>query len=90
MSLSWCFIKTKIKVGYSICLKTSSIYAFFFLSSHSVKDTMTMMRAYLQLVSSHWSPHWRMFRRWVIFKYYADYLVKIYQNNTYIANEANK
>jgi hypothetical protein len=58
--------------------------------SHSVKDTMTMMRAYLQLVSSHWSPHWRMFRRWVIFKYYAEYLVKAYQNNTYVANEASK
>lgn len=43
-----------------------------------------MMRSYVQLVSSHWSPHWRMFRRWVLFKFYVDYLVKIYQDDAYI------
>lgn len=48
-----------------------------------------MLRAYVQLVSSHWSPHWRMFRRWVILKYHADYLVKIYQDKTYIPSIKN-
>ncbi|KAI8062995.1 hypothetical protein BDF21DRAFT_496904 [Thamnidium elegans] len=57
--------------------------------NHSVKDTLGMMRAYIQLVSSHWSPHWRMFRRWVIFKFYVDYLVKVYQDNTYIPPTKN-
>lgn len=49
-----------------------------------------MMRAYVQLVSSHWSPHWRMFRRWVIFKHYADYLVKTCQNGSFVASENNR
>ncbi|KAI9272151.1 hypothetical protein EDC94DRAFT_511574 [Helicostylum pulchrum] len=57
--------------------------------NHPVKDTLGMMRAYIQLVSSHWSPHWRMFRRWVIFKFYVDYLVKVYQDNTYIPPTKN-
>lgn len=49
-----------------------------------------MMRAYVQLVSSHWSPHWRMFRRWVIFKFYAEYLVKTCQNDSFVASENNR
>lgn len=69
--------------------RASCIDAFLF-TSHSVQDTIVMMRAYLQLASSHWSPHWRMFRRWIIFKYYADYLVKIYQNDMYYANGTNE
>lgn len=48
-----------------------------------------MMRAYTQLVSSHWSPHWRMFRRWVIFQHYTNYLVKICQENTFIPSIKN-
>lgn len=52
--------------------------------SHPVKNTLDMMRAYVQLASSHWSPHWRMFKRWVIFKLYANYLVQTYKENTYI------
>jgi hypothetical protein len=48
-----------------------------------------MMRAYVQLVSSHWSPHWHMFRRWVIFKFYADYLVKIYEEDTFVPSIKN-
>ncbi|KAF1796055.1 hypothetical protein FB192DRAFT_1315354 [Mucor lusitanicus] len=57
--------------------------------NHPVKETLTMMRAYVQLVSSHWSPHWRMFRRWVMFKFYAEYLVKTYQNGTFVVSENN-
>ncbi|KAI8641372.1 hypothetical protein BD408DRAFT_483450 [Parasitella parasitica] len=53
--------------------------------SHSVQATLTMLRSYVQLVSSHWSPHWRMFRRWVIFKHYVEYLVKTYQDKSFIA-----
>lgn len=59
------------------------------LCSHPVKDTLGMMRTYIQLVSSHWSSHWRMFRRWVIFKLYVDYLIKIYRDNTYIPPTKN-
>ncbi|KAK4509977.1 uncharacterized protein ATC70_008127 [Mucor velutinosus] len=58
--------------------------------NHPVKETLTMMRAYVQLVSSHWSPHWRMFRRWVIFKFYAEYLVKTCQNGTFTVSENNR
>jgi hypothetical protein len=54
-----------------------------------VKETMAMMRAYVQLVSSHWSPHWRMFRRWVIFKVYAEHLVKTYQDKTFTPSLKN-
>ncbi|EPB84635.1 hypothetical protein HMPREF1544_08578 [Mucor circinelloides 1006PhL] len=57
--------------------------------NHSVQETLAMMRAYVQLVSSHWSPHWRMFRRWVIFKFYAEYLVKTCQNDSFVASENN-
>ncbi|KAI9487433.1 MAG: hypothetical protein EXX96DRAFT_553180 [Benjaminiella poitrasii] len=51
--------------------------------NHPAKETLNMMRAYIQLVSSYWSPRWRMFKRWVIFKFYTEYLVTAYQNNTY-------
>lgn len=57
--------------------------------NHSVKDTLGMMRAYVQLVSSHWSPHWRMFRRWIILKYHVDYLVKIYQEGAFVPSIKN-
>lgn len=57
--------------------------------NHPVKETIGMMRAYVQLVSSHWSPHWRMFRRWIILKSHVDYLVKIYQEGTFIPSIKN-
>lgn len=42
------------------------------------------MRAYVQLASSYWSPHWRMIKRWVIFKHYANYLVQTFIENSFI------
>lgn len=61
-----------------------------YIYSHPVKETLAMMRAYVQLVSSHWSPHWRMFRRWIIFKFYAEYLVKTCQNETFVTSVNNR
>lgn len=41
------------------------------------------MRAYVQLATSHWSPHWRMFKRWVICTLYSNYLIQVYKDATF-------
>ncbi|KAG2205636.1 hypothetical protein INT47_007992 [Mucor saturninus] len=53
-------------------------------SNCAVSDTLESMRAYVQLASSHWSPHWRMIKRWVVFKHYANYLVQTHKNNSFV------
>ncbi|KAI7906711.1 uncharacterized protein BX663DRAFT_548869 [Cokeromyces recurvatus] len=57
--------------------------------NHPAKEILTLMSAYLQLASSYWNPHWHMFKRWVLFKIYAEYMIKIYQDDTYIAVKKN-
>ncbi|KAI8992316.1 hypothetical protein BDB01DRAFT_426483 [Pilobolus umbonatus] len=47
------------------------------------QNTLKFMRAYIQLVSSHWSPQWRMYRRWVISKHYANYLIQVYKDGNH-------
>ena len=37
----------------------------------------------MQLASSHWSPYWRMHKRWIIFQQYGQFLVKTCQEGTY-------
>ncbi|KAI9020131.1 hypothetical protein CLU79DRAFT_888280 [Phycomyces nitens] len=48
------------------------------------ETTLQAMRAYVQMVSTHWPVHWRIHKRWVIFRHTARYLVQICQDDDYI------
>jgi hypothetical protein len=90
MSVSGMLIKITIEVALLIFILLLFMSINICVYSHSAKETLAMMRAYVQLVSSHWSPHWRMFRRWIIFKFYAEYLVKTCQNKTFVTSANNR
>ncbi|KAG2222349.1 hypothetical protein INT45_009822, partial [Circinella minor] len=54
-------------------------------SQSSARQVLPLFRGYMQLASSHWSPYWRMHKRWIIFQHYGQFLIKTYQENTYFS-----
>ncbi|KAI9258783.1 hypothetical protein BDA99DRAFT_514132 [Phascolomyces articulosus] len=52
-------------------------------SESPARQVLPLLRGYMQLASSHWSPYWRMHKRWLIFQQYGRFLIKACQEGTY-------
>ncbi|ORX44759.1 hypothetical protein DM01DRAFT_1340288 [Hesseltinella vesiculosa] len=50
-----------------------------------VKQTLKSMRCYHALAMRHWPSNFRVTRRWPIYNLYTQYLIKTYQDDTYVA-----
>lgn len=57
---------------------------FFFLGRGPVKQTLKLMRAYLNYCCTQWPIDWRIHKRWVIFRHYIRYLTRAYQKGVYV------
>ncbi|CAO3662969.1 unnamed protein product [Rhizopus stolonifer] len=50
-----------------------------------VKQTMKLMRSYLNYCrTQQWPLHWRIHKRWIIFRHYIRYLTRAYQKGVYV------
>ncbi|KAL0076685.1 hypothetical protein F4703DRAFT_1743420 [Phycomyces blakesleeanus] len=49
-----------------------------------IEEILSAMRGYVQMVSTHWPVHWRIHKRWIIFRHTARYLTQICQEDNYI------
>ncbi|KAI9268540.1 hypothetical protein EDC94DRAFT_514031 [Helicostylum pulchrum] len=49
-----------------------------------VKQTLKLMRAYLNYCCTQWPLDWRIHKRWVIFRHYIRYLTRAYQKGVYV------
>lgn len=51
-----------------------------------VKQTMKLMRSYLHYCrTQQWPLHWRIHKRWIIFRHYIRYLTRAYQKGVYVS-----
>lgn len=49
-----------------------------------VKQTLKLMRTYLQYCIQSWPTDWRIHKRWIIFRHYLRYLTRAYQKGVYV------
>ncbi|KAG1224001.1 hypothetical protein G6F35_004302 [Rhizopus arrhizus] len=51
----------------------------------AVKQTLRLMRSYLYYCNTErWPMHWRIHKRWIIFRHYIRYLTRAYQKGVYV------
>ncbi|EIE86446.1 hypothetical protein RO3G_11157 [Rhizopus delemar RA 99-880] len=51
----------------------------------AVKQTLRLMRSYLHYCNTkRWPMHWRIHKRWIIFRHYIRYLTRAYQKGVYV------
>ncbi|KAI8374621.1 uncharacterized protein BYT42DRAFT_413505 [Radiomyces spectabilis] len=54
--------------------------------SYGIATTLMLLRAYAQLVAMPtWKTTWRMYKPWIIFRAYAQFLYTVCGNDTYVA-----
>ncbi|KAG2196906.1 hypothetical protein INT47_005130 [Mucor saturninus] len=49
-----------------------------------VKQTLKLMRTYLNYCCTVWPSDWRIYKRWVVFRHYIRYLTRAYQKGVYV------
>ncbi|KAI7899995.1 uncharacterized protein BX663DRAFT_488743 [Cokeromyces recurvatus] len=54
-----------------------------------VKQTLKLMRTYLNYCQTQWLADWRSYKRWVIFRHYIRYLTRAYQKGLYVPESPN-
>ena len=63
------------------------IYTFFALTPLNrgpVKQTLKLMRTYLDYCCTQWPTDWRIHKRWIVFRHYIRYLTRAYQKGVYV------